>query len=242
MAYPPCERHAEGPPQGAGPVDVRSPNGPARNRCGDWRERSQEGLSTEESGFTQGRSRGTSPPPPLHRPALSCTTAPCYKARPAPAGSPQLMTLVSIPANPVPDDVVAGTAEDPRRRRAALCALGAAARPQGHGLPVPGPRRIHREIFRDRARPARARLRGRDARLARAGPVGARAAQSAQGLCAQLLALSTSTSKPSCSEVVLPDCPPPVFALAPFDGRDDPAARRLCRAIAGSTAWCCWRR
>ena len=102
----------------------------------------------------------------------------------------------------------------PRRRDAALCALGAAAGAQGHGLPVPGPRRVHREIFRDRARPARARLRGRDARLARAGRLGAAAAQSAQGLCAPISPTTTSTSRPSCNEVVLPDCPPPVFALA----------------------------
>ena len=77
-------------------------------------------------------------------------------------------------------------AEDAGRRLAALCALGAAAGTQGHGLPVPRPRRVHREIFRDRARPARARLRGRDARLARAGRLAAAAAQSAQGLCAPL--------------------------------------------------------
>ena len=42
-------------------------------------------------------------------------------------------------------------------------------------------------------------------------------------------------------EVVLPDCPPPVFALAHSMG-----ATVLIRAahegIAGSTAWCFWRR
>ena len=43
-------------------------------------------------------------------------------------------------------------------------------------------------------------------------------------------------------EVVLPDCPPPLFALGAFDGRDGADARGARRAAAGSTAWCCWRR
>ena len=42
------------------------------------------------------------------------------------------MDLVSIPANPVPEGAVTGTLKTPRRRRAALCALAAAAGPQGH--------------------------------------------------------------------------------------------------------------
>ena len=41
------------------------------------------------------------------------------------------MKLVSIPANPVPEDVVTGTAQDQRRGLAALCALGAAAGRKG---------------------------------------------------------------------------------------------------------------
>ena len=77
--------------------------------------------------------------------------------------------------------------EDVRRRGAALRALRAAARPQGDAVRVPGPRRVHREVFRGGARCARARLRGRDPRLARAGPVGARAAERPQGPRLRLL-------------------------------------------------------
>ena len=129
--------------------------------------------------------------------AIAATVCSGRRARPRriePAGCPAIrrgrlsvapisvMNLVSIPANPVPEDVVSGTLKTRDGVDAALRALGAAAGPQGHGLPVPGPRRVHREIFRDRARPARPRLRGRDARLARAGAVRPRAARSAQGL------------------------------------------------------------
>ena len=44
------------------------------------------------------------------------------------------------------------------------------------------------------------------------------------------------------NEVVLPDCPPPLFAIGHSMGgtRDD--ARRRARAAAGSTASCCRRR
>ena len=119
---------------------------------------------------------------------------PCYKALAPLRLTCRLMTLVSIPANPVPDDVVTGAILKTRDGViAALRALGAAAGPQGHGLPVPGPRRVHREIFRDRARPARARLRGRDARLARAGAVGPRAARTAaRAMCG----ISPNTDRP----------------------------------------------
>ena len=136
------------------------------------------------------------------------------------------MKLVSIPANPVPDDVVTGMLKTPDGVIAALCALAAAARPQGHGLHVPGPRRIHREIFRDGARPARARLCGRDARLARAGAVRARAVAIRARAMSATSPSTTATSRPSCSEVVLPDCPPPLFRARPFDGRHGADPRR----------------
>ena len=118
-----------------------------------------------------------------------------------------------------------GNPEDARRRLAALCALGAAAGAQGHRVPVPGARRVHREIFRDRPRSARARLRGRDARLARAGPVRTRAAQFAQGLCAQLRRLRRRSRHlhPRGGAAGLPAA---VFRARAFDGSDRPAARR----------------
>ena len=109
------------------------------------------------------------------------------------------MDLVSIPANPVPEGAVTGTLKTRDGVEPALRALAAAAGPQGHRLHVPGPRRIHREIFRDRARAARARLRGRDARLARPGHVAAHAQRSAARAMSATSPNTSSTSTCSCA-------------------------------------------
>ena len=76
------------------------------------------------------------------------------------------------------------------------------------------PHRMDRKIFRDRSRSAQPRLCRRHPRLARTGPVGSRAQRPPQGPCAAASPNSTPTSKRSCAQVVLPDCPPPLFALA----------------------------
>ncbi len=115
--------------------------------------------------------------------------------------------------------------ENTRRRGAALCALGPAAGTQGHRLPVPGPRRVHREVFRDRARPACAWLRRRHARLARAGPVATRARQSAPRLCAQLRPVSDrpgNLHQRRCAAGL----PAAGVRARPLHGRDGAAARR----------------
>ena len=131
----------------------------------------------------------------------------------------------------MPEDVVSGTSRPAtasscgsragRRRRAAR-ARSACSRAGG----------IHREVFRDRARPARPRLRGRDVRLARPGPCRrARCATRARAMCAISPSIR-SISKTFINEVVLPDCPPPVFALAHSMG-----ATVLLRAAFAGKRW-----
>ena len=44
------------------------------------------------------------------------------------------------------------------------------------------------------------------------------------------------------NEVVLPDCPPPIFAIGHSMGGTRADAHRAARAAAGSTASCCRRR
>ena len=97
------------------------------------------------------------------------------------------MKLVSIPANPVPDNFVTGTLKTPGGVSLAICALATAGRPPRHGLHFSGPRRMDREIFRDGARFAHAGFRGRRARLARPRALRSRAQRSAQELCPRLL-------------------------------------------------------
>ena len=96
------------------------------------------------------------------------------------------MNLVSIPANPVPEDVVTGMLKTPDGVSLRFARWAPPPGRKGTVCLFPGPRRIHREIFRDRARSARARFRGGRARLARAGRLAAAVAQSAQRLCAPL--------------------------------------------------------
>ena len=123
------------------------------------------------------------------------------------------MKLVSIPANPVPDGVVTGAIKTSDGVNFALCALGAAAGPQGHGRRHAGPRGIHREIFRDRARSARARICGRDVRLARAGSFRPQAVRSPQGLREKFLRTTSPTSKRSWSRWSCPTVRRRFFAL-----------------------------
>ena len=124
----------------------------------------------------------------------------CFKAQ-MPALTGRLrMTLVSIPANPVPDDVVVRRDQDaatastlrfarlapPAGRKGTVCVL--------HG------RGEYIEKYFETVRDLRdARLCRGDFRLARAGAVVSGARRPAQGPCAQFLRLRQSTSRLSCS-------------------------------------------
>ena len=120
------------------------------------------------------------------------------------------MNLVSIPANPVPDGA-SGDAQD--AATASCCALPACAPPPGRKGTVcmfQGRAEFIEKYF-ETVRDLRARgfavatldWRGQ-------GRSRARAANRPQGPCARLRRIQTATSKPSCKEVVLPDCPPPL--------------------------------
>ncbi len=104
--------------------------------------------------------------------------------------------------------------QDAGWRGIAVCALGAAGGSQGHGLRLHRPQRADRKVFRDGARFARSRLRGGDDRLARAGPFVAAPARSAQRLCPSISPTIEVDVETFVQQVVLPDCPPPYFALA----------------------------
>ena len=137
------------------------------------------------------------------------------------------MTLVSIPANPVPEDVVIRHHQDARWRRIALRALGAAGQPQGHRLRLHRPQRADRKIFRDGAGFARPRFCGGDDRLARAGPLVAALARSAQGLCARFLRLRGRRRDLRAAGGAA-GLPAAAFRAGPFDGRRGDAAHRAC--------------
>ena len=109
------------------------------------------------------------------------------------------MTLVSIPANPVPDNAVAGMLKTQDGVRLRFARFAPPPGRKGTVCIFPGPRRIHREIFRDRARPARARLRGRDARLARAGRFATRCCAIRSRAMCEISPNTRPTSKPSCA-------------------------------------------
>ena len=118
--------------------------------------------------------------------------------------------------------------QDPRRRRIALRALGAAGRAQGHRLRLHRAQRADREIFRDRARLARARLCGGDDRLARPGSFVAAAARSAQGLCARFLRFRDRRRNLRAAGGAA-GLPAALFRAGAFDGRRRDAAGRACR-------------
>ncbi len=118
--------------------------------------------------------------------------------------------------------------QDARRRGIAFRALGAAGGPQGHRLRLRRTRRADREIFRDRARPARPRFRGGDDRLARPGPFVAAAARSAQGLCPRLLRLRGRRRNLRAAGGAA-GLPAALFRAGAFDGRRRHAAGRACR-------------
>ena len=121
-----------------------------------------------------------------------------------------------------------GHHQDARWRRIALCALGAAGRPQGHGLRLHRAQRADREIFRDGARPARPRFCGGDDRLARPGPFVAAVARSAQGLCPRFLRFRDRCRNLRAAGGAA-GLPAALFRAGAFDGRRRDAAGRPFR-------------
>ena len=130
------------------------------------------------------------------------------------------MKLISIPANPAPDEVVTGSIADPGRGHFAFCALYATARTQRHSGRAARPRRIHREIFRDRTR-----LRSRGFAVAtfdwRGQGMSDRALSDRLKGHVRNFSEYTTDLAAIMEQVVLPDCPPPIFALGHSMGAAD---------------------
>ena len=126
-------------------------------------------------------------------------------------------------------------------RHVALCALGGAGQRQGHCLRLHRARRVHREIFRNGAGSAPARLCGGCHRLAGAGAFLAPAAQSVQGPCPEFFGVPDrrgglrQAGRAAGLSAAL-------FCAGPFDGRRGHAARRACRHSRCSNASCSARR
>ena len=123
------------------------------------------------------------------------------------------MDLVSIPANPVPEGAVTGTLKTRDGVTLRFARWHPPPGPQGHGVPVPGPRRIHREVFRDRARIARAAASPSppSTGAGRAAP-SARSSDPRKGHVGDFSEYERDVEA-LMNEVVLPDCPPPIFAI-----------------------------
>ena len=113
-------------------------------------------------------------------------------------------------------------------RHVALCALGGAGQWQGDRLRLRRARRVHREIFRNGARSAQARLCGGDDRLAGTGTFCAPARQSAQGPCPEFFGLRSRRGglRQAGRAAGLPAA---LFCAGPFDGRRGHASCRACR-------------
>ena len=177
------------------------------------------GLHHGDMGSGERRSRGRQFAPFRRSRPLICSTF-------SPAAP--IMTLVSIPVQSRSRRRRQRHHQDARRRRAALCALGAAGEPQGHGLRLHRTQRADREIFRDRARSARPRLCGGDDRLARAGPLLAPPARSAQGLCARLRRFRDRRRDLRAAGGAA-GLPAALLRARPFHGRHGDAAGGACR-------------
>ena len=160
----------------------------------------------------------------------------CYKRRVLLATA-RSMKLVSIPANPVPDNFVTDYLKTPDGVSPALCALAASGGPPRHRVHLSGPRRMDRKIFRDRARFARARICGGDARLARPGSLRADAERSPQRICARLLRLRHRSRNLHARDRAA-GLPAAAVCHRSFDRRDRSDPRRVTAATAGSIAWC----
>ena len=138
------------------------------------------------------------------------------------------MTLLSIPANPVPEGALAGTIGTPDGVTLRFARWAAPAERQGDRLRLHRARRVHREIFRNGAGSAQARLCGGVDRLAGAGTFLAPAGQSVQGPCREFFGVPDrrgglrQAGRAAGLSAAL-------FCTGPFDGRRGHAARRACR-------------
>ena len=129
------------------------------------------------------------------------------------------MKLVSIPANPVPDNAVAGTIKTPDGVNLRFARWAPPPGRKGTVVLLQGRAEFIEKYF-ETVRDLRARgfavatfdWRGQGAVRPRACPTAAKAT------CA-ISPNTPSTSRPSWTQVVLPDCPPPIFCARPFHGR-----------------------
>ena len=160
------------------------------------------------------------------RPSASFVAVRCFLAKPQP-GCPHHDTAVDTGQSrsggrDCRNDRDAGW------RHVALCALGGAGGRQGHRLRLRRARRVHREIFRNGAGSAQARVCGGDDRLARTGTFLAPAGQSAQGPCPEFFGIPDrrgglrQAGRAAGLSAAL-------FCTGPFDGRRGHAARRAGR-------------
>ena len=159
----------------------------------------------------------------------------------APSVAAPAAKLVSIPANPAPEGVATGMLRTPDKVSIRYARWEPPQRPQGHRRHLSGPHRVHREILRGGARPARPRLCGRGTRLARPGAVAAPAARQPQGPHPQLRPSTTSTWRRSCRRSSCPIVRRPSMRSATRWAPPCCCGRRSW-GTAGSTAWCCARR
>ena len=113
-----------------------------------------------------------------------------------------------------------------------------ARRRQGHGLPVSRLVGDHREVFPRRHAPAAARLRGGDHGVARPGRIVTPCRRPRQGPRPLLSPLPAGYRGLSPPRVVLPDCPPPYFALGHSMGGGILPRRRPFFSLPPSTGWC----
>ena len=156
-----------------------------------------------------------------------------------PGQLPLRMKLVSIPANPVPENAVAGTLKTPDGVSLRFARWAPPPGRKGTVCIFPGRAEFiekYFEIVRDlRARGfAVAMLDWRGQGLSDRGAV-----RSPQGPRARFLSTTASISTPSWNDVVLPDCPPPLYALGHSMGGAILRDRLSRRAGAGSIASCC---
>ena len=125
------------------------------------------------------------------------------------------MTLVSIPANPVPENVVSGTIKTPDGAELRFARWAPPAGHQGTVSCVYRARRADRKIFRDSARPAR-RRRGFAVAMIDwrgQGHSSRRLRDPRKGYVRNFSDFEIDVDA-FVRQVVLPDCPPPYFALA----------------------------
>lgn len=150
------------------------------------------------------------------------------------------MTLVSIPSNPVPEDVVSGTIKTPDGVELRFARWAPPANRKGTVCVFTG-RSEQIEKYFETVRDLRDRgfavatfdWRGQ-------GHSSRRLRDPRKGYVRNFADYEIDVET-FVQQVVLPDCPPPFFALAHSMGAPCCCGWRM-RKSAGSTAWCCRRR